>query len=160
MSHRLSDGTRKNQWGGSSKSTGGERGKEGSLKQAKPKPSHTFTTKRRLERGNEKGSAAVIPAIANPGNVIKCTVGGGAMGSPLAHENEAPFPELLAERFIKSFCPPDGIVCDPFCGSGTSLAVAYKNTRHWVGIDVRQSQVDLSERRIQDERDKYSLFGE
>ncbi len=158
MSHRISSGSRVNQWGGSSKSTGGERGKYGVLKHAKPKPSHKFTTKRRLERSNEKGSAKCVPVLANPGNVIKCNVGGGAMGSPLAHENEAPFPELLAERFIKSFCPPSGIVFDPFCGSGTSLAVAYKKTRHWFGIDIRQSQVDLTKKRIQEERDKNALF--
>lgn len=46
------------------------------------------------------------PAIANPGNVIKCRVGGGLMGDKFAHENEAPYPEQLPERFVRSFCPP------------------------------------------------------
>lgn len=125
--------------------------------------------KRRLERGNEDGSPARkysirfredgggnakeghardICAIANPGNVIKCNVGGGLMGSKLAHENEAPFPEKLAEFFVRSFCPPSGIVLDPFCGSGTTCAVAQHHGRQWVGIDVRQSQVDLTLRRL------------
>jgi DNA modification methylase len=87
--------------------------------------------------------------IANPGNVIHCKVGGGLMGSPLAHENEAPFPEKLAEFFVKSFCPPEGIVLDPFCGSGTTLAVAKRLNRHYQGIDIRQSQVDLATRRLE-----------
>ena len=52
----------------------------------------------------------VAPKKANPGNVIHLKVGGGLMGSDLAHENEAPFPEALAEFFIKSFCPPGGAV--------------------------------------------------
>lgn len=85
--------------------------------------------------------------IANPGNVIHCKVGGGLMGSPLAHENEAPFPEKLAEFFVKSFCPPDGVVLDPFCGSGTTLAVAERLGRNSVGVDIRPSQVELSTRR-------------
>ena len=35
----------------------------------------------------------IPPVLANPGNVIDCGPGGGGhMGSPLAHENEAPFP--------------------------------------------------------------------
>lgn len=88
------------------------------------------------------------PEKANPGNVIKCIVGGGAMGSDLAHENEAPYPEKLAEFFVRSYCPPGGIVLDPYSGSGTTAAVAERWGRRWIGIDVRQSQVDLSKRRI------------
>lgn len=87
--------------------------------------------------------------IANPGNVIQCVVGGGKMGSRLAHETEAPFPESLAEFFIKSFCSPaTGIVLDPFSGSGTTAAVAIKNGRQFIAIDCRQSQCDLTQRRI------------
>lgn len=88
------------------------------------------------------------PAIANPGNVIHCLVGGGVMGSILCHKNEAPYPEDLAEFFIRSFCPPGGIVLDPFAGSGTTLAVAKRHGRSSVGIELRQSQVDLSKRRL------------
>lgn len=153
MSHRLSDGTKKNQWGGSAKSTGGERHADGQLKHAKPKPSHVFTTKKAITRGSKNGDtqtaeAYLPPAKANPGNVIKCNVGGGQMGSKLAHENEAPFPESLAEFFVKSFCPPDGVVLDPFMGSGTTAAVAEKAGRRWIGVDIRESQIELTKRRI------------
>ena len=72
------------------------------------------------------------------------------MGNKLAHENEAPFPEQLAEFFIKSFCPPGGIVFDPFIGSGTTAAVALKHGRSAIGLDVRKSQIELSMRRIRE----------
>lgn len=88
------------------------------------------------------------PKLANPGNLIKLTVGGGHLGSKLAHENEAPFPEKLAEFFIKSFCPPQGIVLDPFLGSGTTVCVADDLGRKYLGIDIRQSQIDLTLRRL------------
>jgi hypothetical protein len=88
------------------------------------------------------------PAIANPGNIIRCKVGRGHMGSDLAHENDAPFPESLVEPFIKCFCPPDGTVLDCFCGSGTTLAVAERLGRKAIGIDIRPSQAELTERRI------------
>lgn len=88
------------------------------------------------------------PEKANPGNIIRCKVGGGLLGSDLAHENEAPFPESLAEPFVLSFCPPDGTVLDPFCGSGTTLAVAAKHGRKFLGCDLRPSQVALSARRL------------
>lgn len=154
MSHRVSNGTRKNQWGGSAKSTGGERGVDGVLKVASPRPSHVFGTKtdRRVQsrerRGSRDNGTYTIPVKANPGNVIKCNVGGGVMGSKLAHENEAPFPESLAEFFVLSFCPPGGTVLDCFCGSGTTLAVAARNRRRAIGIDLRKSQCDLSRRRL------------
>ena len=150
MSYRLTDGTRRNQWGGGEKSTGGERQKDGTLRQAKKRPSHRILTKRGLRRANgeKRQHGYTVPKLANPGTVIKCKVGGGAMGSKFAHENEAPFPESLAEFFIRSFCPKGGTVLDPFSGSGTTLAVAEKTGRKWIGIDIRESQVDLGNKRI------------
>lgn len=102
---------------------------------------------------NENGTRVpcyVPPKLANPGNIIECTVGGGRMGSQLAHENEAPFPEKLAEAFILSYCPEGGTVLDCFCGSGTTLKVALKHNRRAIGMDVRESQVDLTKRRMEE----------
>jgi len=115
-------------------------------------PTHRTKSGRRV-RDSRKGGEVVEqhytpPVLANPGNVISGKVGGGHMGSPLAHENEAPFPEWLAERFILSFCPPGGTVLDPMCGSGTTLAVAQRLGRNAIGIDIRESQVELTRRRL------------
>jgi hypothetical protein len=91
------------------------------------------------------------PTKANPGNVISIPVGGGKLGSKFAYENEAPFPEKLADFFIRSFCPPDGTVLDPFCGSGTTCAAAVKAGRRAIGIDIRESQVRLTQRRLKED---------
>lgn len=96
------------------------------------------------------GSDYPQPKLARPRDVWRVTVGGGHMGHPLAHENEAPFPLELAERFIKVLCPPDGLVLDPFCGSGTTFHAAELHRRHWMGCDIRQSQVELATRRMID----------
>lgn len=88
------------------------------------------------------------PKKANAGNVLKVSVGGGHMGHPLAHLNEAPFPVSLVAPFVKCFCPPDGIVFDPFMGSGTTGQAALKNGRSFHGIDIRKSQIDLTKRRL------------
>ena len=96
------------------------------------------------------GYAKPKSGVANPGNVIKCKVGGGLMGSPLAHENEAPFPESLAEFFVRSFCPHGGTVLDPFSGSGTTVAVAIKNGRKALAIDIRESQCELTKKRVEE----------
>lgn len=89
-----------------------------------------------------------MPKLANPGNVVRARVGGGHMGSRLCHEGEAPFPERLAEFFIRSFCPAGGIVLDPFSGSGTTAAVAVRLGRRAIGVDLRESQVELGNRRL------------
>jgi hypothetical protein len=104
----------------------------------------------------------IPPDIVNPGNyleaeddsaellssVVHVPVGGGKLGNPIAHENEAPFPEALAEFFVKSFCPPGGTVLDPFSGSGTTAAVADRLGRHGLGFDLRASQSKLGTRRL------------
>lgn len=134
MSHRLSSGERVNQWGG--KGGGNNRKKDGS-RDTNTRPSHE--TRRDYQP----------PVLANPGNVISCgAVGGGNIGSPFAHQNEAPFPEQLAEFFVRSFCPPGGIVLDPFCGSGTTGDVAIQHDRRFIGIDVRQDQIELTLKRL------------
>jgi hypothetical protein len=89
------------------------------------------------------------PTLANPGNLVRTNVGKGHMGHDLAHENEAPFPEDLAEWFVRSLCPPGGVCLDPFSGSGTTVAVCERLGRHGVGGDLRRSQGELARRRIE-----------
>jgi len=108
----------------------------------------------RRKDGSRELQTYKLPAKSNPGNVVKCIVGGGVLGSKLAHLNEAPFPELLVEPFIRSFCPPGGIVLDPFCGSGTTLAVATRLGRSSIGIDLRKDQTALTRKRIKEAKDK------
>lgn len=102
----------------------------------------------RHKNGTRKELVYFDPEYANPGNIIEGRVGAGQMGWKDATQNEAPFPEWLAEFFIKTFCPPGGCVLDPFSGSGTTVAMAIKNGRSGVGIDLRESQVWLGETRL------------
>ena len=118
------------------------------------KPSHQSRDGRvNRPRPQREGDQKVVrtytpPELANPGNVIECHGGKGHFGSDLAHENDAPFPEKLAEAFVLSFCPPEGVVLDCFCGSGTTLAVALRNGRNAIGVDIRPGQISLTKRRL------------
>jgi hypothetical protein len=76
------------------------------------------------------------------------------MGSKLAHENEAPFPESLARSAVMSLCPPGGIVYDPFGGSGTTAAAAIMARRSFVVTDIREEQCDLTLKRIEEAHDR------
>lgn len=51
-------------------------------------------------------------------------------------EHYAPYPEDLCKIPVLATCPHDGIVLDPFCGTGTTMLVAFKLGRKSVGIDV------------------------
>jgi site-specific DNA-methyltransferase (adenine-specific) len=58
---------------------------------------------------------------------------GAADGQRLGYPTQKP--EALLERIIQASSEPGGIVLDPFCGSGTSLVVAQRLGRGWIGIE-------------------------
>ena len=95
-----------------------------------------------------KGNSYPQNKLTRPKDVLRVTVGGGHMGSKLAHENEAPFPEKLVEPIITALTDPLDLVLDPFCGSGTTLAVCERLNRRSIGVDNRQSQIELAESRL------------
>lgn len=116
-------------------------------------PSHRKASGERATRavtrpagdGTRDNGVYVEPDLANPGNIIDC---GADTHLGLGNENEAPFPLKLAEFFVRSFCQPDGIACDPFSGSGTVAEACFTHGRRFVGCDLRQSQVELCSRRL------------
>lgn len=52
----------------------------------------------------------------------------------------ARWPYLLAEDVVRCFCPPGGLACDPFVGSGASAAASLENGRNFVGGDMGSRQ--------------------
>ena len=50
----------------------------------------------------------------------------------------APFPDELVERCLEIGCPEDGVVLDPFVGSGTTVRVALSSGRSGIGIDLNR----------------------
>ncbi|GMV39435.1 MAG: methyltransferase [Myxococcales bacterium] len=59
----------------------------------------------------------------------------------------APFPADLCRIPISATCPPDGLVLDPFCGTGTALLVALQMGRRSVGIDLSADYIEFAEKR-------------
>lgn len=60
----------------------------------------------------------------------------------------AVFPPRLIETPILAGCPENGIVLDPFIGSGTTAVVAKKLHRKFIGIDLKPEYVRLAKTRI------------
>ena len=57
-------------------------------------------------------------------------------------------PEALLERIIKASSNKGDIVLDAFCGCGTTLVVAQKLKRRWIGIDISPTAVKVMEDRL------------
>jgi site-specific DNA-methyltransferase (adenine-specific) len=62
----------------------------------------------------------------------------------------APFPADLCRIPILATCPPDGVVLDPFCGTGTAMLVAAELGRRSVGIDLAPEYLALARERARD----------
>ncbi|KAA5544455.1 site-specific DNA-methyltransferase [Roseiconus nitratireducens] len=58
-------------------------------------------------------------------------------------------PEQLLGRIIRSCSNPDDVVLDPFSGSGTTLAVAKKLGRQFLGFEMSTEYARLGQRRIE-----------
>ena len=59
-------------------------------------------------------------------------------------------PEALLERIIKAGSDERDMVLDPFCGCGTTIAVAQRLKRRWIGIDITHLAVSLIKHRLRD----------
>ncbi len=57
-------------------------------------------------------------------------------------------PEQLLERIIKASSNEGDIVLDPFCGCGTSLAVAQRLNRKFIGVDISRTGCDVTRTRL------------
>ena len=57
-------------------------------------------------------------------------------------------PEILIERIIKASSNKDDIILDAFAGSGTTLAVAEKLGRRWIGIDCGKLAIYTIQKRM------------
>ena len=83
-----------------------------------------------------------IPVFRNKRDVWRINT------APYSGAHFAAFPPKLAETCILAGCPPDGIVLDPFFGSGTAGLVAAQHGRRYIGIDINAEYCRLADERI------------
>ena len=57
-------------------------------------------------------------------------------------------PEEVMSWLVKLITPPDGIVLDPFMGSGTTGVAATRLDREWVGIEMDSTFVAIGTARV------------
>jgi site-specific DNA-methyltransferase (adenine-specific) len=74
-------------------------------------------------------------------------------------------PEALLERILRASSNEGDVVLDPFCGCGTTIQVAQKLNRRWIGIDITHLAIGLIKTRLDDAygpeiRSTYEVIGE
>ncbi len=78
------------------------------------------------------------PRGKNPGDVFHIS------SKPFRHSHFATFPPEIPEFILKCACPPNGIVLDPFLGSGTTAMVAERLNLKWIGIEIKKEYCDIA----------------
>ena len=63
------------------------------------------------------------------------------------HPTQKPLEAL--EPLIERFCPPGGLVLDPFAGSGSTLEAAHRLGRNWLGVELSADYHAIANRRLQ-----------
>ena len=67
---------------------------------------------------------------------------------PYKGAHSAVFPPDLIEPCILAGCPVNGVVLDPFFGSGTVGEVCIKNNRNWLGVELNSDYIKLANDRM------------
>ena len=68
----------------------------------------------------------------------------------IAFQHPATFPEKLVNDHIISWSNKGDLVFDPFMGSGTTLKMAIKNGRNYVGCEISEEYCNLMKKRFKD----------
>ena len=104
----------------------------------------------RTKSGRTGSRKVKINPTKCPGTVM--TFGNTCGGeSKLKSQHPAVFPNMLAYDMIECFCPPEGIVLDPFNGSGTTTLAAKCLDRKYIGIDVSEEYNNIALQRLHEE---------
>ena len=104
----------------------------------------------RTKNGKTGSRKVKINPTKCPGTVMSFgnTCGGE---SKLKSKHPAVFPNMLAYDMIECFCPKDGIVLDPFNGSGTTTLASKCLGRKYIGIDVSEEYNQIARERLETE---------
>lgn len=108
--------------------------------------------------GARKTNGETQKTVTRPINLTKCrgTIWNYLMAgdkNPLKRKHPAVFPDKIPYDCIQCFCPESGVVLDPFCGSGSTLVMAKKLNRNFIGFDIVNEYCELTKKRLEKETD-------
>lgn len=89
-----------------------------------------------------------VPEYSPRNNIWRYVVGGGFAGDKIASKHPAIFPEKLAEDHIISWSNEGDLIVDIFAGSGTTLKMAMKNNRNYIGFEISEEYCNIIKERL------------
>lgn len=117
---------------------------------AKPSPKPEGRVSTRLQQAHERIYRFVISESATFDETHDVTTNVWEMKTVDGVDHPAPFPRKLPKRCIELTSERGDTVLDPFCGSGTTLAVAENLGRKAVGIDANEKFVRQTRSRLEE----------
>ena len=107
---------------------------------------------KRHYKGPHKGAFSGNPHGKNPGDYWEI---GATWEIPNVKANHiektahpCQFPLALVQRLVLALCPRNGVVLDPFMGSGTTALAALLNGRSFLGCDTSSHYLEIAAERI------------
>lgn len=103
---------------------------------------------KRSYKGPNKGALSGNPLGKNPSDVWDIP---NVKAKHIEKTNHpCQFPVVIPQRLIKALTPPNGLVLDPFMGSGSTGVAALVEGRRFVGAEIVDSYYHISINRIRD----------
>lgn len=103
--------------------------------------------------GSRRTDGKTNPTVTRTINTTKCrgTIWDYLMAGdkdPIKRKHPAPFPDKIPIDIIQCFCPPYGIVIDPFMGCGSTAVAAKKFKRNFIGFEISKEYCNLAYARL------------
>lgn len=113
--------------------------------------------------GNRRTDGKTTKTVRRPINKKKCrgTVWNYLMAgdkNPLKRKHPAVFPDAIPRDLIQCFCPKEGIVLDPYLGSGSTAVVSRQLGRRFIGFEICSDYCKLANQRIKKDASEIPLF--
>jgi len=103
-----------------------------------------FTRLRGGRKGEKMTRFVPNPLGARPPSIIRST----RVDKPRYHDGQKPLADC--EWLVKLLANEGDLVLDPFCGAGTIPLACANLGRSFIGMDIEQHWVDVSEKRLAD----------
>jgi len=102
----------------------------------------TFYQTNNQNKPTEGHKNDAVKEYKQKGNVWEIPTNAGTKGHP------AQFPEKLAEDHMLSWSNEGDTILDPMAGSGTTLKMAKKNNRNYIGIEISEKYCEIARKRL------------